>query len=180
MIVDEPRGLQVRIENGAAHKAKAALFQILAERVRDRTGGGHFGLGEPPMALGLAPHETPDVVVEAAKGRLKLEKRPRIGDGCGDLEPVADDAGIQQQLLDAGWREAGDLHRIEIDKRPPVAFPPVQDRGPGQARLGALENQKLELLAIIVDGHTPFPVVVLEVDGADALRPGAPDNWPLC
>ena len=39
-----------------------------------------------------------------------------------------------------------------------------EHRGPGQARLGALEDQELEQDALVVLGYAPFLVVVGDVD----------------
>ena len=48
-------------------EAKAALFQIAAQRVRQRRAGGHFVGARPGVLDGRAAHERPEVGVERAE-----------------------------------------------------------------------------------------------------------------
>ena len=53
----------------------------------------------PRIQARLAAHELPDVAIEAAELFLHSKKCLGILDGGRDLQPVADNAGIAQQLL---------------------------------------------------------------------------------
>src|SRR5205807_9397528 len=55
--------------------------------------------------------------------------------------------------------------------------PAAQDGEPRQAGLGAFEEQHLEQLAVVVDGHSPLPVVIVEIQRI-AARPGAAPEPP--
>jgi len=83
-----------------------------------------------------------------------------VGDRGGDLGPVAHDAGIGKELRALAGREARHRRRVEPGERAAVVLSLFQNRGPGEARLGALEHEKLEEPAIVADGHAPLFVVV--------------------
>src|SRR5262249_19623806 len=82
-----------------------------------------------------------------------------------DLEPVADDARIPEQAAHLAGTEARDLLGIEAGERRAVGLALVEDRAPREAGLGALEDQELELLAIVVDRRSPFAIVVRDHQG---------------
>ena len=65
-----------------------------------------------------------------------------------------------RSTVDLRRREPGDLRRIEAGERLPIALALVQDRPPGEARLGSLEREHLEQVALVVARHAPFLVVV--------------------
>src|SRR5712692_3723410 len=92
-----------------------------------------------------------------------FEERAGVADRRFDLETVAHDPGGGQQLPDLACAEARDLFGIESGERPAIVVPLVEDRRPGQAGLGAFEDQELEQPPIVVDRHPPFLVVVAEI-----------------
>src|SRR5207342_1303308 len=100
-----------------ADEAEPALLQVLAHRLR--LGGLGRDLTEllPPVHDRLAVDEAPEVVAQA----LELEDAFRIVHRRLDLEPVADDAGIGEEALDLGVREARNLAGVEVRERLSVA-----------------------------------------------------------
>src|SRR5207247_2892190 len=84
------------------------------------------------------------------------EERARVADRALDLEAVADDAGILQQTFDA--------RRIELGECPVVIVALLEDRGPAESRLSALERQELEENAVVMHGHAPLAIVILDVE----------------
>ena len=70
--------------------------------------------------------------------------------------------------------EARDALGIEVGERLAIARPLVQDRRPGQSRLRALEDQELELRAVVVHRDAPLLVVIADVGVVKAgVQPGA-------
>src|SRR6185503_90419 len=176
VVVDESRRLHVRVNDRRADELEAAAFEILRERVGLLAGRRHVALLAPAIHDRLVADEAPNVTVERAELFLDLEEAARIRDGCSDLLAVADDTCILHQLFDRARREPRDLHRIELRERAPVAFTLAQDRPPAQARLRGLEDEELEVHAIVSHGHAPFLVVIAHVGGVDALAPRAPHD----
>jgi hypothetical protein len=99
---------------------------------------------------------------------LALDTAPRVGHSRLDLEPVSHDSRISEQSFDALLRKTRNLFYIEISKGLAVPLTLVEDRRPAQTRLGALEHQEFKLHPVVVDGHAPFLVVVLDVIEAHA------------
>ena len=98
--------------------------------------------------------------VERAVVFLDLQERARVRDRAGHLEPISDDPGIEQELVELRRCEPRDLRGIEVGERATIAVTLVEDRRPRQACLRSFEDQELEMLAIIVDRHAPLGVVV--------------------
>src|SRR5687767_4874693 len=90
----------------------------------------------------LAADETPQVPGEVAG---EFQERPGIADCRLDLETIADDAGVLHQPLDVAFAEFSDAFRVEAGECGAVAVTLVENRGPRQARLRALQDQELEL-----------------------------------
>src|SRR5206468_9060965 len=61
----------------------------------------------------------------------------------------------------------------EAGEGPPVVVPLPQDRRPGEPRLCPLEDEHLEQVPFVVRGHTPFVVVVGDVQRIVRRGPGA-------
>ena len=125
-----------------------------------------FWIGLPPTKLHMYFAKLPCCVLE-------FEKRRGIADRRFDLEPVADDAGIVHQARDVALAEARDAFGIEAGERLAIAFALVENRRPRQAGLRALENQELELRAVVPRRHAPLLVVVVDVKLVAVEGPGA-------
>src|ERR1700737_1244858 len=171
MVVHEPAGLHESVADGRPHKAKAALLQIPAHRVRLRGGGRNVSQRPPPAARRLAAYESPDIAVERAELLLYAQQRLRVRDGRLDLEAVAHDAFVLEQLAALRLAERGDLAGIESGEGSPVGLSLAQDGAPGEAGLGPLEDEELEEHTVVV--HWPAPLFVVVPDHR-RVRAGPP------
>ena len=99
---------------------------------------------------------------------LHREECAGIGDGACHLQSIAHDAGVLQECRQFGVGKFRNRYRIEIGKCLAVIFALGEDGRPRQARLRAFENQELEQRVFIVNRHTPFLVMVIEIKITEA------------
>ena len=99
MVVDEPRPLEVGVDNHRPHKAEAPLFQVGAHPAGQVVLGGHVLRPLQPVVHRHAVHPVPEVAGKAAPLLRHGQKGPGIGDGAAGLAPVFDDAGGGQSGL---------------------------------------------------------------------------------
>jgi hypothetical protein len=111
----------------------------------------------------------PDPGVEAAELLLDGEERPGVGDGSGDLEPVADDSGVGEQQRGLFGAIAGDGRGVELSEGRAIPLALFEDGLPTETCLGAFEDEQLEESAVVMDRYAPLLVVV-----ADQRLPGSP------
>src|SRR4029453_3444879 len=72
---------------------------------------------------------------------------------------------------------ARDFLWIEVAERTTVAVAlPEHDR-PAESRLCGFEQQKLEVLAVVVHGKAPFAIVILEHQRIGPVHPPASLGW---
>src|SRR5690349_4669848 len=114
VIVHHADRLHVRVDDGRADEAEVTLAQIRAERVRLLRARRDV-VQTPTAILSRAiVDEAPLVCGEAAELLLHLQERARVSD-CGlDLQPIADDPGVPQELSHFPLVEAGDARRLEV------------------------------------------------------------------
>src|SRR5690606_7707922 len=126
-----------------------------------------------PVPDRLAAGESPDIPVEAAEFLLDLQKRPGIENGGANFEAIPDDSRVLQESPNLGGVVARYFARIEVVVSLAVISPLLENRRPAQARLRTLENQEFKQLAVIVDRHAPFPVMVPLIKQAAVGGPSA-------
>ena len=160
MIVDHSDGLHECVANCCSDKTKAAALKVRTERIGFCSPGWNFPECIPPVHFRSTTHEGPNIGVESSKFLLNFQERLRVAHGGFDLQSVSDYAGIQHQFLDSCPSKSGNDGRIEVAERFPVIFALVQNGLPAQSCLRAFENQKLEKCPVIMNGHSPFLVVV--------------------
>src|SRR5688572_19197519 len=117
---------------------------------------------------------------KAAVLLLELQEGTGIAHRRLDLQTIAHDARILQQPLDVTLAKARDALGIETGKRGAIAFALVQDRRPRKARLRALQDQELELLALIPHRHSPLGVVIGEIELVALQSPVTTDRRACC
>lgn len=105
-------------------------------------------------------HETPNVVVEAAKLALHCQERFCVSDGGIDLEAITNDAGILQKRRDFALVVFGDLLWIETVESGAIVVTLAKNGFPTEPRLSSFENQKLKKTLVVVNGHAPLFIVV--------------------
>ena len=102
-------------------------------------------MSRPPCVHFRFPaYELPDVAVERAEFFLDGKEGFGVLNGGGDLEPVANDAGIAQQNRQFAAIVAGDTLRVEAVEGGAIVLAFLQDGVPTQSGLSAFENNKLE------------------------------------
>src|SRR5579864_768006 len=116
-------------------------------------------------------HELPDVAVEAAEFLLHPKECLGIRDGRSNLQLIADDARIAQELADFAPVVPRHPLGIESLEGPAIVFALVENRAPTQTGLRAFENQKLEERPVVVRRRAPFFIVI--ADHEFAGRPTA-------
>src|SRR5262249_36589132 len=142
-------------------KREAALLQILAHRVALLRARRHLVL--PTILYRSASNETPDKRVERAEFFLYRQERLRIRYRRIHLQPIAHDAGILHQRRDLGFAIPRYLLRVEAIEDLAITLALIQNRGPTQPGLRALQNQQFEKRPIVVVRDTPFLVVIQDV-----------------
>src|SRR5208283_1813170 len=160
VVHDEAGRLQVGVTDDGAEERETPPPQVRAHLLGERRLGGDLREVVPGVENRHAADKAPDVAVEGAELVPDLEERPGVSDRALHLSAVADDAGIAKQPLDVDRPETRDCFRLEATKGVAIAVPALEDREPAQAGLGGLENQELEVTAVVVDGHSPLGVVI--------------------
>src|SRR6266404_5396550 len=114
----------------------------------------------------------------AAGGRRRIASNTRrscrVLPRGGDLDAVADDPWIGGELVYPSRGVSRDLLWIEVTESAAVAVALVEDDRPIESRLRGLQNQELEMRAIVVRRHAPFPIVILEHHRLIDVDPGTP------
>ena len=163
MVIHKSARLHMRVNNRASDKLETTLDKIFAQRIRlFRSCRNRLGCF-PFINNRFAADETPDVFVKCAEFFLYLQKSFGIVHCRINLQLIANNCGILKYFLNSGFCEFCHFCGIEIGERlsVPIAF--FKDRGPAKSRLGALEYQKFEMFAVVMDGVTPFFVMVLNI-----------------
>src|SRR5690606_10589396 len=118
--------------------------EVLREGIRFRRACRNLAHRAPPVRLRSAAHEPPCVPVEAAELALHTQKGFGVLDRTFDLEPVAHETRVLQELLDARLRKERHPVGVEAGKCLTVMLPLAEHGLPRQAGLRALEDQELE------------------------------------
>ncbi len=175
MVVDHPHRLHEGVADGRAAELEAFGLECFGHGAGFRRFGRHLGHAAPMVALGPAVDELPEIRREAARRCHQVEGGAGGQDGAFDLGAVADDAGILHQGLDLGGVVARDQRRVEAVEGALEIRALAQDGDPGEAGLEAVQDQLLEQLAVALDRHAPFLVVIGDIERV-AAAPGAADE----
>ena len=129
MVVDEAASLHERVGCGGAGEAEAARLEFLGDFQAERRLRRHLGEAREAVLDGLAVDEAPEEGGERLLGG-QGQIGAGVGDGGFDLAPVADDAGIGEQLRDLRVAVARDLGRVEPVERRAEGLALAQDGDP--------------------------------------------------
>jgi hypothetical protein len=173
MVVHHANGLHMGIADGGTDETEATAEQVFAHEARTFGLGGYFITCFPGVDQGLAADELPKISIEAAELLLDFQERLSILDGSADLEPVANNPRISQQLRNLLFIVLGDFNGIKVVKSQAVVLPFAQDGGPAETSLCTLQDEKFEQEAIIVDGNAPFLIMVSQVERIVCVSPEA-------
>src|SRR5882672_1374778 len=156
MIVDHADGLHHGVTDSRADEIETALAKVLAHGVGFGGTSRDLSEGFPAVPNGLAVDEAPEISVEAAELFLDGEEGFGVLDRGLDLQTVSNNAGVSEERFGLAGVVSGDLARIKSVECTAIVVPFVQNGGPTQAGLGALENEKLEQQPVVMNGHAPF------------------------
>src|SRR5712692_2969245 len=109
------------------------------------------------------------------RGRPSTNRQPY---GRIDLHPISNDRRVSRERLDSLLRVSCHLPRIELAEGAAIAFPFLEHDRPTEPGLRRFEHEEFEVLAIIMDRHTPFAIVVVQHQRIVA-DPGASVDPPL-
>ncbi len=160
MVIDQPGRLHMGIDHRTPDKSKSPLFQIFREGIAIRRCGRDLRHLFPSIDFGSVAHKFPDRLIERPELVLDRKKSPSVGNGGFNLEPIANDPGIPEKRRFFSGVEFGHLSRIKFGKRPTIPFATQKDNRPGQPRLRPFQDQHFKMSAIIVDGNTPFFIMI--------------------
>ena len=156
MVHDHARGLHQGVADGRADEFEAQFLQCLAHGL---------GLGRDGRDLG-AHFEMIDLLRAADKGpeqcRRVLQGQPDLGIAPRGIEfqAIADNPGIEHQVLDIGIAHGRDLVHIETEQHLPVVLAFLQDGDPRQTGLEPFEQKQLEQTLPIAQRHAPLLIVI--------------------
>src|SRR6266403_4698285 len=174
VIVYHADRLHVGIHDRRPHETESAMLKVLAERVGYERSRRNLSHDLPSVELWPSVNEAPAIGVEASELFLDFEKGARVAHGGLDLHAVANDLGIQCELLDSSNGKSRDFLRIKPLESAPITLPLLQHQRPAQPSLCTFEHEKLEVPAVIVDRDTPFEIMVLEHQRIIDIDPRAP------
>src|SRR6266705_3276376 len=166
MVVDHADCLHESVDDGRADKTETAPLEVLADRIRRPRAGRHLPHAAPAVLQRPPAGEAPEISVEGAEFPLHVEEGAGVADGGLDLEAIAHDPRVAEQPFDVAGAKARHLDRVEPGEGAAIVLPLVEDRGPGQPGLRALEYQELEQAAVVVDRDTPLHIVIADVQFA--------------
>ena len=126
------------------------------------------------MHHGLAIHKPPYIGRETAEGLLDLEKPPGVIDGGAYFLPMADNPRVAQERGHLLLVIARHLCWIEMRKGKAILFPLPQHGVPTQSCLGSFQEKALEQAPVVMDGHSPFAVVIIDVILFGEIHPRTP------
>src|SRR6202171_189508 len=172
VIVHHSGGLHQGIADCGTCESKSAFLQILAHGVGLRGPRRDVLRTARPALFRLSSGELPEVSIKAAELALYGEIRLRVRNGRGNLQSVSNDPRISEQGPYFPRAVFCDLCRVESIEHFAVSLALSQDCLPAQPGLRAFENQEFEQCRVVVDGHTPFLIMV--ADHEVALRPMTP------
>ena len=164
VVVNEAARLHESVNDGGADELETPLEQIVAQRIALRCSRRHGLAGAAAIYPRHAADERPNVSIKAAEFFLHRSERFRVLNRRGNLQPIAHDPRISEQSGHFFRVVPRDLRHIEPIKSAPVIFPFVQNGRPAQPRLRAFQDEQLEPRAVIMQGHTPFGVVISEIE----------------
>jgi len=140
VVVHHARGLHEGVANRGADERESAFLQIFAHGVGLRGARGDLLRSAPGIHDWRSANKLPDVGVERSEFFLRLEKCFCVFHGGGNLQAIADDAGVVHQALHLAVVVARDLVGIEAVEGGAIVFTLLQNSVPAQAGLRAFEN----------------------------------------
>src|SRR5580765_123600 len=173
VVIHHSHSLHEGVTDRTSDETKAALFQILAHRIRHRRARRDLARLCPRIHSLTASNKLPDVSIKAAEFFCNCQHCLRITDCARNLQPVAHDAFVVHEAAHFLRVVTRDNYRIKVVERGAIVFTLAKNCVPTQAGLRSFQNEELEKPAVGVHGHSPLPVVV--TNGQIISCPGTAD-----
>ncbi len=159
VVHDHARGLHQGVANGRPDEGEPGLFQTFAHCQSLGRDGRHFAAVLEMVDDGFIADERPE-----ERHRI-LQGQPGLGVAAGGLEfeAVADDAGVEHQLIDFSVAHLRHALHIEAVQHLPVALAFAQNGDPGQPGLEPFEQKQLEQTLRIAQRRAPLLIVISHV-----------------
>ena len=140
VVHDHARGLHQCVANGRSDEREAGLFQAFAHFHGHRGHRRHFG-----AIVEMVDH-LPTADKRPKESHRILQRQPRLGVTAGgvELEPVANDPGIEHQLIDFRVAHLRHALYVEAEQHLAITLTFAQHGDPGQAGLEPFEQKQLE------------------------------------
>ena len=174
VVVHQARRLHQRVADRGADEPEPRARRSRLIAFETSVSDGISPMDTNRLTIGRPVHERPQVVDEASSrpraapgSPWRCRWPPRPSPGCGRSRHRPGAGPCPRRRTPATDR------RVEPVERAPVARALPQDRGPGESRLGALEDQQLEQVALVPDRDAPLQVVVGAVLGVGPVAPAA-------
>ena len=128
------------VNDRGTHESESTAFQVFAQRIGFRRGGGNLLHDSPAVYFRLSTDKAPRVRIKTSELLLNREKRTRVAYSRLDLWPISNDSWIKQQLLNALLAISRDSLGIKFAECTAIAFTLVQDDRPTKPSLRPFEN----------------------------------------
>jgi hypothetical protein len=171
VVVYEPGGLHESVANGTADKVESTFAEVFAHGIG--FGARRWDVVQVLRVVdpGLSADKLPDIAVKRAEFLLDAQECSGICDGGEDFQTITNDAGVLHQRIKLALAVACDECGIEVIERLPIGHALSQDCVPTQPRLGTFEDEEFKKNVVIVNGDSPFFIVV--ANGKFVARPRA-------
>ncbi len=159
VVHDHAGGLHQGVADGWPDEGKPGFLQAFAHRQRLGRNGRHFGAILEMIDDGFIADERPE------ERHRVFQRQPGLGIAAGglELETVADDAGVEHQLIDFRVTHLRHALHVEAVQHFPVALAFAQNGDPGQPGLEPFEQKQLEQTLRIAQRRAPLLIVISHV-----------------
>ena len=136
MVVHHSHCLHMGVNDRGTHESESTAFQVFAQRIGFRRGGGNLLHDSPAVYFRLSTDKAPRVRIKTSELLLNREKRTRIAYSRLDLLPISNDSWIKGNV-GCAFTEGRHLDRYDVE--------------PGNVR--ELQNV-IERVVILSEGET--------------------------
>src|ERR1700683_1024284 len=182
VLIHNPHCLHEGMTNSRTDKTEASKLQVFAHVIAVHRRCGEAAKVQRPAAQHPAVGELPDISVERTRALADFQIRAGVADESVPLQPISDDARVLHQALALRRAVPGHGLGIEVVERLTIGLALAEHGEPAQASLRTLETQHFEEPPVAVLGHSPFPIVIVDVQRIGSA-PGAAQiavAAPLC
>lgn len=157
MRVDNPNGLQIRIDDGCTDKPHASRTEVVRDSIGERRTDFVAFVKRLPFC------KAPNVMVERTELRLNRQESLGIAHSGSNLQPISHNRPIRPQHLLLFSRKICYRMVVEISESTTKGGPFVQYALPRKPGLKALEQKHLEQFPVVVNGNAPFCVMIGDI-----------------